>query len=200
MSFVYELPYAVCNGRKSGCCQIEFGFTYLLSCPLWERSCLLGYGPACNVFLVLVISVYITCGSSKTNTGEVIQILSSAKLMLKSIHSKIKVRHRPLRPKNWYIGITRPTLKLQMLLFPNTLCCSLYECNCVCAVTKIFTKFLPTNNFCQLLQVTRKHSCTSAGKAQAQLHFQDDNRGRLELATSPIRPDRGLFSKGGKIQ
>ena len=60
-----------------------------------------------------------------------------------------------------------------MLLFPNTLCCSLYERNCVCAVTKIFTKFLPANNFCQLLRVTRKRSCTFAGNAQAQLHFRD---------------------------
>ena len=61
-----------------------------------------------------------------------------------------------------------------MLLFPNALCCSLYERNCVCAVTKIFTKFIPANNFCQLLRVTCKRSCTSAGNAQAQLHFRDD--------------------------
>ena len=66
--------------------------------------------------------------------------------------------------------------QLQMLLFPNALCCSLYECNCVCAVTKIFTKFLPANKFCQLLRVTRKRSCTSAGNAQAQLHFRDDQQ------------------------
>ena len=66
--------------------------------------------------------------------------------------------------------------QLQMLLFPNALCCSLYERNCVCAVTKIFTKFLPANNFCQLLRVTRKRSCTSAGNAQAQLHFRDDQQ------------------------
>ena len=65
---------------------------------------------------------------------------------------------------------------LQMLLFPNALCCSLYERNCVCAVTKIFTKFLPANKFCQLLRVTRKRSCT----------FGMINRGRLELAISPI--------------
>ena len=78
--------------------------------------------------------------------------------------------------------------QLQMLLFPNALCCSLYERNCVCAVTKIFTKLLPANNFCQLLRVTRKRSCTSAGNAQAQLHFRDDQQGRLELATSPIEP------------
>ena len=55
-------------------------------------------------------------------------------------------------------------LQLQMLLFPNALCCSLYDRNCVYAVTKIFTKILPANNFCQLLRVTRKRSCTSAGQ------------------------------------
>ena len=66
--------------------------------------------------------------------------------------------------------------QLQMLLFPNVLCCSPYERNCVCAVAKIFMKFLPANNFCQLLLVTRKRSCTSAGNAQAQLHFQDDQQ------------------------
>ena len=63
-----------------------------------------------------------------------------------------------------------------MLLFPNALCCSLYERNCVCAVTKIVTKFLPADNFCQLLRVTRKRSCTSAGNAQAQLHLRDDQQ------------------------
>ena len=63
-----------------------------------------------------------------------------------------------------------------MLLFPNTLCCSLYERNCICAVIKIFTKFLPANNFCQLLRGTRKRSCTSAGNAQAQLHFRVDQQ------------------------
>ena len=46
------------------------------------------------------------------------------------------------------------TLKLQMLLIPNTLCCSLYKRNCVCTVTK----FLPAKNFCQLLWV----KCASA--------------------------------------
>ena len=66
--------------------------------------------------------------------------------------------------------------KLQMLLFPNALCCSLYERDCVCAVTNIFTKFLPANNFCQLLRVTRKRSCTSASNAQAQLHLWDDQQ------------------------
>ena len=41
---------------------------------------------------------------------------------------------------------------------------------------KFFTKFLPANNFCQLLRVMRKCSCTSAGNAQAQLHFRDDQQ------------------------
>ena len=63
-----------------------------------------------------------------------------------------------------------------MLLFPNALSCSLYERNCVCAVTKTFPKFLPANNFCQLLRVTRKRSCTSVGNAQAQLHFRDNQQ------------------------
>ena len=63
-----------------------------------------------------------------------------------------------------------------MLPFPNTLCCSLYERNCICAVTNFFTKFLPANNFCQLLRVTHKCSCTSAGNVQAQLHFRDDQQ------------------------
>ena len=76
---------------------------------------------------------------------------------------------------------------------------SVVHCICVCAVTKISTKFLPPNNFCQLLRVTRKRSCTSAGNlrshqnfneiftpkqflptsagnAQAQLHFRDDQQ------------------------
>ena len=48
--------------------------------------------------------------------------------------------------------------------------------NATGAVTKICTKFLPVNNFCQLLRVTHKHSCTSVGNAQAQLHFQDDQQ------------------------
>ena len=76
--------------------------------------------------------------------------------------------------------------QLQMLLFPNTLCCSLYERNCVCAVTKIFTKFLPANNFCQLLRVTRKRRCTSAGNAQAQLHFQDDQQRAFGISNISI--------------
>ena len=41
---------------------------------------------------------------------------------------------------------------------------------------KIFMEFFPANNFCQFLRVTRKRSCTSAGNAQAQLHFRDDQQ------------------------
>ena len=71
-------------------------------------------------------------------------------------------------------------MNLHMLLFPNALCCSLYERNCVCVVTKIFTKFLPADMSYQLLRVTRKRSChgscTSAGNAQAQLHLRDDQQ------------------------
>ena len=70
------------------------------------------------------------------------------------------------------------TGELQMLLFPNAfeICCSLYERNCICTVTKIFKNFLPASNFCQLLRVMGKRSCTSAGNAQAQLHFRDDQQ------------------------
>ena len=35
------------------------------------------------------------------------------------------------------------TPQLQMLLFPNALCCSLYERNCVCAVTNFLRNFYP---------------------------------------------------------
>ena len=75
--------------------------------------------------------------------------------------------------------------QLQMLLFPNALCCSLYEHNCICAVTKIFTKFLPANIFCELLRVTRKCSCTSAGNAQEQLHFRDDQQRAFGISNIP---------------
>ena len=88
----------------------------------------------------------------------------------------------PCLNKLW--ALTKVWGQLQMLLFPNALCCSLYEHNCVCAVTKFFTKFLPVNNFCQLLRVTRKRSCT----------FAMINRGRLELATSPTGPRACLIS------
>ena len=82
-------------------------------------------------------------------------------------------------------SLLKTNKQLQMLLFPNALCCSLYERNCVCAVTKSFTKFLPANNFCQLLRVTRKRSSTSAGNAQAQLHFQDDQQRAFEISNIP---------------
>ena len=60
-----------------------------------------------------------------------------------------------------------------MLLIPNALCYSQYKCNCVCAVTKFF---YPQKNFSQFLRVTCTCSCTSAGNAQAQLHFRDDQQ------------------------
>ena len=78
--------------------------------------------------------------------------------------------------KDHFVQVASESIELQMLLFPNALCCSLYEPNCVCAVTKFFTKFLPANNLFQLLRVTRKCSCTSAGNAQAQLHLLDDQQ------------------------
>ena len=37
---------------------------------------------------------------------------------------------------------------VQMLLTPNTLCCSLYKHNCICAVTKFFTHKIFFPNFC----------------------------------------------------
>ena len=53
--------------------------------------------------------------------------------------------------------------QLQMLLFPNALCCSLYERNCVCSLRS-------HQNFYEIF--TRKQFLpTSAGNAQAQLHF-----------------------------
>ena len=87
----------------------------------------------------------------------------------------------------------RSRSSLQMLLFPNALCCSLYERNCVCAVTKIFTKVLPANNFCQLLRVMRKRSCTSAGNAQAQLHFRDDQQRGFGISNIPNSLALNLF-------
>ena len=84
---------------------------------------------------------------------------------------------------------------LQMLLFPNAPCCSLYERNCVCAVTKICTKYLPANNFCQLLRVTRKRSCTSAGNAQAQLHFRDDQQRAFGISNISNCPKFHIFTK-----
>ena len=98
-----------------------------------------------------------------------------------------------------YVSLTKTTihnfcLQLQMLLFPNALCCLLYEHNCVCAVTKIFTKFLPANNFCQLLRVTRKRSCTFAGNAQAQLHFRDDQQRAFGISNISNSWGRGVLT------
>ena len=41
---------------------------------------------------------------------------------------------------------------------------------------KFLRNFYPQTIFCQLLRVTRKCSCTSAGNAQAQLHYRDDQQ------------------------
>ena len=49
-----------------------------------------------------------------------------------------------------------------MLLIANTLLCSLYKRNCICAVTNFFTR--------------KKLFPTSASNAQAQLHFSDDQQ------------------------
>ena len=84
-------------------------------------------------------------------------------------------RLHPICAVNNFSGLSSAE-ELQMLLFPNALCCSPYERNCVWAVTNFFTKFLPADSFCQLLLGTRKRSCTSAGNAQVQLHFQDDQQ------------------------
>ena len=66
------------------------------------------------------------------------------------------------------------------LEYPNCRCCyfqtpSLVHCMNA-TVSAQSPKFLPTNNFCQPLRVMRKRSCTSAGNAQAQLHFRDDQQ------------------------
>ena len=63
-----------------------------------------------------------------------------------------------------------------MLLFPNALCCSLYECNCV--VTKIFTckQLLPANNFLPTSAGNPQAQLLFCGRAQAQLHFRDDQQ------------------------
>ena len=81
-----------------------------------------------------------------------------------------------IRGKIFNVKIARKYKFLRIVDVAISLCCSLYERNCVCAVTKIVTKFLPANNYCQLLRVTRKWSCTSVGNAQAQLHFRDDQQ------------------------
>ena len=84
-----------------------------------------------------------------------------------------------------------------LLLLYNCRCCyfqtpSVVHCMNTTASAqspKFLKKFLPANNFCQLLRVTRKRSCTSAGNAQASCTFGMINRGSLELATSPIPTD-----------
>ena len=73
----------------------------------------------------------------------------------------LKLCHQQLFNSHW-------SKQLQMLLFPNS--------NISVVHYIIFTKFLPANNFCQLLRVTRKLSCTSADNVQAQLHFRDDQQ------------------------
>ena len=74
------------------------------------------------------------------------------------------------------IAVQNFQMNCRCCCFQTLLCCSLYERTCVCAVSKIFTKFVPANNFCQHLRVTCKRSCTSAGNAQAQLHFRNDQQ------------------------
>ena len=80
MSFVYELPYAVCNGRASGCCQIESGSTSLLWFSYGPKSnlltntkidqslkfCLLSHGKSVkiNIFLLISKSIYPCSGFS----------------------------------------------------------------------------------------------------------------------------------------
>ena len=39
-----------------------------------------------------------------------------------------------------------------------------------------FNEIFTRKHICQLLRVTRKRSCNSAGNAQAQLHFRDDQQ------------------------
>ena len=123
-------------------------------------------------------STHILTGSKMHET----HMLDFSSLSTSKVEDAISLIHRTLGQKVCRVsGAYSFTnfcnqAQLQMLLFPNALCCSPYERNCVRAVTKLFTKFLPANNFCQLLWVTRKRSCTSAGNAQAQLHFQDDQQ------------------------
>ena len=63
---------------------------------------------------------------------------------------------------------------------PNCRCCyfqtpSVVHCMNATASAQS-AKFLPANNFCHLLRVTRKRSCTSAGNTQVQLHFRNDQQ------------------------
>ena len=71
-------------------------------------------------------------------------------------------------------------------LFPTLLHCihKPYTYNCRCCYFQTpsvvhcmnATASAQSNNFCQLLRVTHKRSCTSAGNEQAQLHFRDDQQ------------------------
>ena len=66
-----------------------------------------------------------------------------------------------------------------MLLIPNTLCCSLYNRNCICAVTR----FLSAKNYCQLLPTTAGKIRTEMRRCtQAQLHFRDDQQWALGIS------------------
>ena len=52
MSFVYELPYAVCNGRVSGCCHIR-DFAFLcLNVGETGDNCNSFWKFGCNCFLI----------------------------------------------------------------------------------------------------------------------------------------------------
>ena len=62
---------------------------------------------------------------------------------------------------------------LQMLLIPNALCCSLNKHNCVCAVTKFL---LPVKNFFPTSAGNAQAQLHFAGNAQAQLNFRDDQQ------------------------
>ena len=48
-----------------------------------------------------------------------------------------------------------------------------------------FLRNFTRKQFCQLLRVTRKRSCTSAGNAQAQLHFRDDQQRAFGISNIP---------------
>ena len=63
---------------------------------------------------------------------------------------------------------------------PSVVHCTNATASAHCAQSpKFLRNFYPqtaANNFCQLLRVKRKPSCTSVGNAQAQLHFRDDQQ------------------------
>ena len=51
------------------------------------------------------------------------------------------------------------------------------DVHCINATASVQSlNFLPAKNFSQLLRVTHKRSCTSAGNAQVQLYFRDDQQ------------------------